>query len=293
MYDIPLPDFGLFDLLPLPFAAGADPYSPRSPVSGLVEAATQFGFSVPEGGLLRCTANSSVYIAEDAVRQVCAIKISLFHQRLLAEYNNRQCLGERDTLVSSYDIFYNDSGTVLQMELCAGGDLHRKSLSEAECWKVVAMIGDALEHIHNAGFVHLDVSPSNIFRSDARFKLGDFGTLRAHGTFRPGDEGAGPYAAPEVFAAPEIVSWRADIFSFGVCLLELASGFFAPRGGEEKYRALRRGALPLGGEHYPCPFSGEFIALVNAALSPDPERRPTAARMAAVARSVMERRGLD
>jgi serine/threonine protein kinase len=200
-------------------------------------------------------------------------------------------LGVRDTLVSSYDIFQHDSGMILQMELCSGGDLHSVVLTECECWKVVAMVGDALDHIHTSGYIHLDVSPSNIFRSGSRYKLGDFGTLRAHGTFRLGDEGAGPSAAPETLATPEIVSWRADIFSFGVCLLELASRLFAPRGGESKYAALRQGGIHLGGELYPCSFSDDFIRLVNAALEPNPEHRPRAALMAAVARSWMDRCG--
>jgi hypothetical protein len=73
-------------------------------------------------------------------------------------------------------------------------------------------------------------------------------------------------------------------FSFGVCLLQLASGRFAPRGGEQRYQSLGRGGVLLGSDLYPCEFAPGFVRLVNAALSQDPERRPTAALMARLGR---------
>jgi membrane-associated tyrosine/threonine-specific cdc2-inhibitory kinase len=170
------------------------------------------------------------------------------------------------------------------MELCSGGDVYAQRLSEMECWQLLAAVGRALAHIHENGFLHLDVSPSNIFRSESDFKLGDFGTLRVIGEFRPGDEGAGAYAAPEVFSDPGRVSGAADIFALGVCLLEAASGNFAPRGGEPKYAALREGKFGFGDEGYPCQMSNELRQVVNAMLHPDPDARPSAAVIAATAR---------
>jgi serine/threonine protein kinase len=284
MDDIPLPDFSSFDLFPTALAMQTDLCSSAQPLSDVAVVLERFGFRLADSQPLRCTSNSSVYVAIDSVNQRCALKISGFHQRLKTEYENRMLLGDHHSLVASHDIYRADRYTLLQMELCADGDIQAQQLSEVDCWKLLATVADGLQSIHAMECMHLDVSPSNIFRSQGEFKLGDFGTIRVVGDFRQGDEGAGPYAAPEVFGAPELVTGQADIFSLGVCLLEAASGLFAPRGGEPKYLALRQGKVLLGWENYPCSYSTKLIQVVNAMLLPQPELRPDAALLAATGR---------
>jgi serine/threonine protein kinase len=281
---IPLPDFSCLDLFPTAFAMHADVPSSGQPACDIPAVIAIFGFRLMDPEPLRCTSNSSVFAACDSLDQPCALKVSRFHQRLISEYENRILLGDHKFLVASHDIYQDDRYTVLQMELCPDGDILAQQLSEIDCWRLLAAVADALQCIHDLECMHLDVSPSNIFRSHGQFKLGDFGTVRVIGDFRQGDEGAGPYAAPEVFGAPELVTGQADIFSLGVCLLEAASGFFAPRGGELKYRALRQGELSLGWGMYPCSYSTKLIEVVNAMLIPVPERRPHAALLAATGR---------
>jgi serine/threonine protein kinase len=281
--DIPLPDFSVIDLFPAAFDTQVETVDCGIPFPDVPAVIARFGFSLVQEAPIRCTANSSVYQAADRAGHICALKVSPNHNRLLAELNNRLCLGDCAALVASHDVFQAGECTVLQMELCPGGDVHGQRLSELECWRLLAGVGGALAHIHTGGFLHLDVSPSNIFRAGAEFKLGDFGTLRADGEFRPGDEGAGAYAAPEVFSDPAAVSGAADVFALGVCLLEAVSGYFAPRGGEPRYAALRAGELGLGAEEYPCGASGELRQVVNAMLHPDPDGRPSAAIVAATA----------
>ena len=71
----------------------------------------------------------------------------------------------------------------------------------------------------------------------------------------------------------------ADIFSFGVVLLEAASGHFAPRGGTQMYEELRKGNVKLGQGIYKCNCSIELVSLVNSMIDPDPMLRPTADRI--------------
>jgi serine/threonine protein kinase len=288
---IPVPDFGFVDLFPVSFDCDIDPLSAGRPLTDVAELIGHFGFQLANPSPLRCTTNSSVYVAVDPVEEPCALKISCYHIRLMTEFQNRIIFGDHNSLVASYDVFQTDNFTILQMELCPDGDLHAKKLSELECWQLLINIGDALDVIHNAGFVHLDVSPSNIFRLEQYFKLGDFGNVRAIGEFQPGDEGAGPYAAPEVLSGSKSVGWPADIFSFGICMLEAASGYFAPRGGDDWYRAIREGKLLLGGESYPCDCSNELIWIINAMIEPNPEQRPTAATLAYTGRRAIRNFG--
>lgn len=54
----------------------------------------------------------------------------------------------------------------------AGGVL----LPEKEIWRIFADMARALKHVHDKGFVHLDIKPSNFFvAKDRKVKLGDFG----------------------------------------------------------------------------------------------------------------------
>jgi serine/threonine protein kinase len=281
---LPLPDFSSFDLFPTAFPDEPDLHLSVQPLSDIPAVLATFGFRLAHPKPLSCTSNSSVYVALDSLDQPYALKVSRYHHRLASEYETRMLLGDHNSLVASHDIYQTDDYTLLQMELCAEGDIHAQRLSEVECWELIAAVADGLQRLHERECMHLDVSPSNVFRSQGQFKLGDFGSVRVIGDFRQGDEGAGPYAAPEVFGAQEFVTGQADIFSLGVCLLEAASGFFAPRGGEQKYWALRQGKLLLGQEMYPCSYSAQLIQVVNAMLLPRPELRPDAALLAATGR---------
>jgi serine/threonine protein kinase len=276
---LPIPGFFAFEVYPIPFAAEGDGPYPVASREDVRFALSAFGFTLVDDRSMHCSANSTVYVARDPMQQTCAVKLSSNSKRLMREYQNRCALGEFPYLVATHDIFVGEHYSVLHMELCPERDIHGKALSEPHCWTVLVTIGRALAHIHRLGFVHLDVSASNIFRAGDRFKLGDFGTLRAVAQFKIGDEGAGPYAAPEVLNWEEGVSTPADIFSLGICLLEAASGFYAPRGGDRRYRAIRDGSLGLGGADYPCGFSRGFVEVVNQMLRQDPMSRPTAAQL--------------
>ena len=49
-------------------------------------------------------------------------------------------------------------------------------VSEFEVWKILLDMVRGVKHVHDRGFVHLDIKPSNFFvNSDGTIKLGDFG----------------------------------------------------------------------------------------------------------------------
>ena len=101
-------------------------------------------------------------------------------------------------------------------------------------------MASAIKHVHDAGFAHLDIKPSNFFvKQDGTVKLGDFGLaleLKHVPSLKDDDvEGDSIYMAPELLrndlAKCEKITAKADIFSLGATLLELASGMNLPQNG--------------------------------------------------------------
>lgn len=121
------------------------------------------------------------------------------------------------------------------MEFMAGGNL--KGLLEKQrnrgqgkefTVRFIEDIGSAIEHLHSLNIIHRDVKPENIFLSTdhAVLKLGDFGLARAtEGTRQTKTQiGSYRYMAPEVVSSRGHYSRKADVHSFGLCLVEVLSG---------------------------------------------------------------------
>jgi tRNA A-37 threonylcarbamoyl transferase component Bud32 len=140
-----------------------------------------------------------------------------------------------------------------------------------------------LDYAHERGIVHRDVSPHNLFVTDAgEVKVLDFGIAKAadrlaatrHGTIK----GKLSYMSPEQ-AQSLPVDRRSDVFSVGVVLWELLSGrrLYDAASDFEILRAIvDRDAPPLAG------VPAELDRIVRQALARDPAQRPaTAAALAA------------
>jgi mitosis inhibitor protein kinase SWE1 len=99
-----------------------------------------------------------------------------------------------------------------------------------------------LQHIHDAGFIHLDLKPANILITfEGVLKIGDFG-MAARWPARAGIEGEGDreYIGPEILMGK--YDKPADVFALGLIMLETAGNVELPDNGAS-WQKLRNGDM--------------------------------------------------
>ena len=107
-------------------------------------------------------------------------------------------------------------GTILRRE---------RSLSISRALHVAKQIAAGLEAAHDAGVVHRDLKPSNIMVEEDHALIMDFGLSASRDEMPTGTVvGTIEYMAPEQ-SKGESVDGRADIYSFGLILYEMLTGF--------------------------------------------------------------------
>ena len=160
----------------------------------------------------------------------------VLHERFLSEARIAAAV-RHPNIVDVLDMGLHDGAPFIVMELLEGVSLEhvlqtqqRLSVQQTLSW-LFPIIG-ALGVLHDAGIVHRDVKPSNIFMSSLprhpmRPKLLDFGLARVVSDLRLTRSGTvigtPLYMAPE-HAAGLVTGPQADVWSIGVVLYEALAG---------------------------------------------------------------------
>ncbi len=139
----------------------------------------------------------------------------------------------------------------LVVEFLSGGTLADRlrhgPMQAARALDIVVLLADALAALHEAGYLHGDVKPSNVgFAADGSPKLLDFGLAREANDATSGG-GTARYLSPEVLSGRP-ASEADDLWSLCVMLYEMASGEHPFAGGDvgEVKERIRRQRLERG-----------------------------------------------
>ena len=141
-------------------------------------------------------------------------------------------------VVTVYDAETAGNGHFLVMEYVPGTDLarlvvERGPLPVAAACNYIAQAALGLQHAHQHGMVHRDITPRNLMLTDdGQVKVLDFGLAYFVSEAKTADRLAAPqlllgsidYMAPEQAADPQQADIRADVYSLGCTLHFLLTG---------------------------------------------------------------------
>jgi eukaryotic-like serine/threonine-protein kinase len=188
-----------------------------------------------------------------------------------------------------FDIGEHGGERFLTMELVEGEPLSRRALPLGwdELRELALQLCAGLAAAHAAGVVHRDLKPDNVLieSGTGRAVITDFGIARGGGEVSVTQVGAvlgtPRYMAPEQLRGLVDVDARADVFSLGVMLYELASGTRPWLGDDAIALAVQQATQP------PQPLRAQLPRavreLIEACLARDKDGRPASAEAVAEA----------
>ncbi|KAF4153305.1 hypothetical protein CNMCM6069_001003 [Aspergillus lentulus] len=187
---------------------------------------------------------------------------------------------EHPNVISLYDVWENRGELYLVLEYVQGGELfhyvqNHGPLPEEEAVRLFRQIIAGLGYCHRFNICHRDLKPENILLDSWRnVKLADFGmaALQPAGHWLNTSCGSPHYAAPEIIYGRKYRGDKADIWSCGIILYALLTGYLPFDGGDlpSTLRQVKRGEYTI-----PPELSVEAADLIQRILQKRPEDRIT------------------
>ena len=183
-------------------------------------------------------------------------------------------------IVQLYDVLQTPRHIFIIMEYCEGKDLldyilTKSKLSEEESLKYFHQLINALFYLHSQNIAHRDIKIDNMLLDRNRdLKLVDFGLSTKYPDDNLLDQPCGTvvYAAPEVLQGREYHGMLADVWSSGIVLYGMLSGYL-PFGEQDD--EINRLNIIAGKISYPNYFGACVKDLLMHMLDLDPMTRYT------------------
>jgi serine/threonine-protein kinase len=218
------------------------------------------------------------------------LKPSLATDPVVAERFRREAIAaaslNHPNIVAVHDVFEQDGRQAVVMQLVEGKSLRQvldtqKRLSPELTCHIGTCVAAALDHAHEAGFVHRDVKPGNIMMtSDGRVLLTDFGIakgLQSAEADLTSDNimmGTAKYLSPEQVRGKKL-DGRADLYSLGLVLYECLAGrvpFLGETDADTALARLQRDPTDLARLRATLPT--KLVVAIHQLLARNPAQRP-------------------
>jgi formylglycine-generating enzyme required for sulfatase activity len=187
-----------------------------------------------------------------------------------------------ENIVMTYDKGEFEGCPFIVMEFLRGQSLDKRiragELGIKEVLRMAVQIARAMEYVHGEGIIHRDLKPQNLnVDPSGRVKLVDFGIAKAvdwNKTQEGWTKGTAFYMAPEQVRG-EPVTFRTDVWAFGVVLYEMICGGRRPFVGssmESMWAAILNSAPDLSVLAV-CGAPDSLQLIVRRCLEKKPEQR--------------------
>jgi calcium-dependent protein kinase len=189
-------------------------------------------------------------------------------------------------IVALYDIYEDATHVHIVMELCTGGELFGRIVSEGKLSETIAadilhQILSACQHFHAKKIVHRDLKPENILFMNEKswtLKICDFGLSRF---YEPENNVMNTRLGTAFYLAPEVLrkkySSKCDIWSVGVILYIMLCGYPPFYGASDAlvFKAILQDPLSFEGDAW-ASVSQEAKSIIEKLLDRNDENRPSA-----------------
>ena len=192
-------------------------------------------------------------------------------------------------IVTIFEIDEIEGEYFIVTELVAGETLRQRITNEQltleQTLDIAIQLGSALAEAHAAGIIHRDIKPENVMvRSDNLVKILDFGLAKLSATTplittvqaltNPGIVmGTVAYMSPEQARGLDVDA-RSDLFSLGIVIYELLTGYLPFKGEtatDTIFAIVNQEPLPLTEYAPDCP--NELQGIISKTLGKDPAKR--------------------
>jgi len=189
-------------------------------------------------------------------------------------------------IVAALDVGCHGNAHFFIMEYVEGYTVHeyivkKGPYSEMGALTIAIQIANALNHAHQAGFIHRDVKPKNILiTKEGVAKLADMGLARALSDREAAEAEAGKtygtpyYISPEQVRGAVDIDSRTDIYSFGATLYHMVANkppFSSSNPLTILRKHLREPLVPP--DHVNPKLSRGFSEIIELCMAKNPTRR--------------------
>ncbi len=239
----------------------------------------KIGRSIGHGGFGKV--NLSLHILSGRIVAIKSInkKKGIYSKKnILYEIKLMKKLRGHKNVVKLFEKFENKNYTFIVMENIMGGNLLQTvkkmtKLTENQSKNIFKQLIETLKYIHSKNIVHRDIKPHNILLTlDNQIKICDFGVGKeiTKGTLVNETCGTPAYIAPELLYNKPFDPFKSDIWSCGVVLYFMLTGFVPFKGDNdnELHNNIIKGIYP-----YIDNISLECNDLIKNILEVNPDKR--------------------